>query len=252
MIAIKTSEEIAIMSEAGQKLAEVLHELEEAAAVGVRTLDLDKLALKLIRECGAEPAFLNYRPAGAREAYPFTLCASLNDCVVHGRPSNYALKDGDLLKLDLGLKYRGFYVDSAITVGVGDISKEARKLSDVTREALKRGVKACKPGKTLGDIGAAIEKYVVSHKFSVVKSLVGHGIGRELHEYPNVPNFGRPRTGEKLEPGMVLAIEPMVAAGSGETKTLSDDSFVTKDGSLVAHWEHTVAITTSGPRILTR
>lgn len=251
MITIKTAEEIATMAEGGRILAGILNMLRGEVRPGVETRTLDKLAYKLIKEAGAEPAFLGYRPAGAREAYPFTLCVSLNDGIVHGRPSDYKIREGDLVKLDLGLKYRGFYLDSAITVGIGKISGEAKKLIQVTQEALEKGIEECRLGKSTGDIGAAIEKHVKKSGFSVVRALTGHGIGRKLHEDPNVLNFGWPGTGEELKVGMVLAIEPMVVIGSGETKILPDDSFVTKDGSLAAHFEHTVAITDRGPRILT-
>ena len=252
MIAIKSPEEIEIMSEGGKILASVLVALRREVQPGVETKALDKLAYRLIKEAGAEPAFWGYRPAGSRAAYPFTLCVSLNECVVHGRPSDYKIREGDIVKLDLGLKYRSFYLDSAVTVGVGEIKGEAAKLIKATQDALERGINVCKPGKTTGDIGAAIEKYVKKNGFSVVRALTGHGIGRNLHEEPNVLNFGQPGTGEELRTGMVLAIEPMVAAGSGETKVLADDSFVTKDGSLAAHFEHTVAITEHGPIVLTK
>jgi methionyl aminopeptidase len=249
---LKTPAEIEIMADAGRRLASVVDCLKREARVGVTTIFLDKLARKLIRESGAEPAFLGYKPAGAVKPYPYAICASLNDVVVHGLPSDRALKDGDLLKIDLGLKYRGFYSDSAITIPIGNVGRAAEKLVRITREALDIGIAEARPGKTVGDIGYAIEKYVVSHKLSVVRSLTGHGIGRELHEEPQVLNFGRKGTGEELVAGMVLAIEPMVAMGSGATKQLADDSFVTADGSLAAHWEHTVAITEEGPRVLTR
>jgi methionyl aminopeptidase len=249
---LKTPAEIEIMAEAGRRLASVVDCLKREARAGVTTIFLDKLARKLIRESGAEPAFLGYKPAGAVKPYPYAICASLNDVVVHGLPSDRALKDGDLLKIDLGLKYRGFYSDSAITIPIGNVGRAAEKLVRITREALDIGIAEARPGKTVGDIGYAIEKYVVSHKLSVVRSLTGHGIGRELHEEPQVLNFGRKGTGEELVAGMVLAIEPMVAMGSGATKQLADDSFVTADGSLTAHWEHTVAITEEGPRVLTR
>lgn len=251
MVFLKTQNEIAIMSVAGKMLAGVLVKLKAATVVGETTIFLDNLAFRLIKEAGAEPAFLNYRPAGAKKAYPFTLCASLNDCVVHGLPSDYIIRDGDVVKLDLGLKYKEFYVDSAITVGVGNISKDVRKLISVTEESLRAGIKNAKPGKTLGDVGSAIQKIVEDNGFSVVRSLIGHGIGRNLHEDPPVPNFGRPGDGETLEEGMVIAIEPMVAMGSGATRVLKDDSFVTADGSLAAHWEHTVAITSKGQVVLT-
>lgn len=252
MIPIKSLEEVSIMAEAGRRLAEVLSELRRAVRVGVVTKILNSLALQLIHAREAEPAFLNYRPTGSNKPYPYSLCVSINETVVHGLPSDYAIKEGDLVKLDLGLRYKGFYVDSAITIGVGNISWEAAKLMQVTREALEKGIGVAKPGRTTGDIGATIEKFVMRNKFSVIKSLTGHGIGRELHESPNVLNFGNPGEGEELKAGMVLAIEPMVAASSGMTKVLPDDSFVTRDGSLAAHFEHTVAIMEHGPRVLTR
>src|SRR3989338_3760479 len=252
MIVLKASEEIEIMAEAGRKLARVFRALRVLVRVGVTTRSLDDASRALIKEEGAEPAFLNYRPAGSRKGYPFPLCASVNKTVVHGLPSNEPLKDGDLLKLDLGLRYRGFYADSAITVGVGNISREASRLMQVTEEALAKGMHEAKVGKTLGDIGHVIESHVKKNKFSIVQSLTGHGIGRGLHEDPYVLNFGRPGAGEELCAGMVLAIEPMVAAGSGASEQLKDESFVTSDGSLAAHFEHTVAITEKGPKILTK
>jgi methionyl aminopeptidase len=248
---IKTPEEIEIMSEAGHKLARVLKVLTTEVRAGVRTMHLEDMSFAMIKEQGADPAFLNYRPAGSAKAYPFTICVSVNDTIVHGQPSKYVIKDGDIVKLDLGLKYKGFYVDSAVTVGVGDISREAKKLVDVTRDALYRGIREALAGNTTGDIGHAIERYAIKNKFSVVRSLVGHGIGKNLHEEPAVPNFGRKGDGDDLVPGMVIAIEPMVAAGSGVTVQGKDDSFMTRDGSLSAHFEHTVAITKKGPRILT-
>lgn len=252
MTTIKTPAEVEIMAEAGQRLASVVEALRKEVRAGVTTIFLDKLAKKLIKESGAEPAFLGYRPAGSEKPYPFTICASLNDVVVHGLPSDYALKSSNILKLDLGLKYKGFYSDSAITVPVGAIGREAQKLIHVTREALNIGIAEARPGKMVGDIGCAIEKFVTKNGFSVVRSLTGHGIGRDLHEEPQVLNFGRKGEGEELVPGMVLAIEPMVAMGSGATKQLADDSFITADGSPSAHWEHTVAITEQGTRILTK
>jgi methionyl aminopeptidase len=252
MIVLKTPEEIEIMAEAGQKLGRVLHALRVLVRVGVTTKYLDEASHALIKEEGAEPAFLNYRPPGSRKGYPFTLCASLNETVVHGLPSDYALKDGDLVKLDLGLKLKGFYVDSAITVGIGNISREAKKLMAITEEALAKGIKEARVGKTTGDIGYVIESCAKKNKFSIVESLTGHGIGRGLHEDPYVLNFGKPGSGEELRVGMVIAIEPMVAMGSGASQQLRDESFITKDGSLAAHFEHTVAITAKGPRILTK
>lgn len=252
MAILKTPAEVEVMAEAGRRLAEVLLALQTEVKVGVKTLYLDELALKLIRGAEAEPAFLGYRPAGSRKAYPYSLCVSLNNTVVHGLPSDYLIKDGDLVKLDLGLRYKGFYVDSAVTVGAGRVGREALRLLNVTKEALDRAVAEARPGRTLGDIGNTIEKLVKKNKFSVVRALIGHGIGRELHEEPQVLNFGRAGGGEELRAGMVLAIEPMVAMGSGEVRQQEDESFATADGSLAAHFEYTVAITKDGPRILTK
>ncbi len=252
MITLKTPAEVEIMAEGGRILASILKKLRREVRIGLPTMYLDQLAFRLIKEAGAEPAFLGYRPAGARKAYPFTACISVNDCVVHGQPSEYKIKDGDIVKIDLGLKYKSFYLDSALTVGAGSINKETGKLISVTEEALQKGIKECKAGKTTGDIGAAIEKHIKKNGFSVVRSLTGHGIGKNLHEDPNILNFGRPGDGEELRAGMVIAVEPMVASGSGETRVLPDDSFATKDKSPSAHFEHTVAITQKGPVILTK
>ena len=240
------------MAEGGRMLAEVLHALRGEVHAGVVTLDLDRMARELILARGAKPAFLHYRPAGAVRAYPYTLCTSVNDVVVHGQPSKYALREGDILKLDLGLQYKGLYLDAAITVPVGEVSREARKLIVATEEALSAGIKEAKAERTLGDVGFAIEKVVKKNKFSVVDGLTGHGIGRALHEDPTVFNVGRKGVGEELEVGMVLAIEPMVAIGGSAIRQLLDESYGTADVSLAAHFEHTVAITESGPRILTK
>lgn len=252
MIILKTPEEIEIMAEGGKRLAEVLSALESEVAVGVTTKQLDRTAYQLIHKLGAKPAFLHYRPAGAGKAYPYTLCTSINEVVVHGQPSDYAIADGDLVKLDLGLIYKGFYLDSAITVPVGAITREAKKLITATRDALEAGIKEAFLGKTIGDIGHAIEAVAKKNKFGVAEGLIGHGIGHSLHEDPAVFNFGKPGTGEFLEEGMVLAIEPMITAGKGATVTRKDDSYATRDGSLAAHFEHTVAITPRGPRVLTK
>jgi methionyl aminopeptidase len=249
---IKSKEEIAIMREAGRKLGRVLARLEKIVRPGVTGLALDSAATDYIREEHAKPAFLNYKPNGASKAYPATLCFSVNDVVVHGVPSEYKVADGDLIKLDLGLVHEGFYADAAITVPVGNVSKKARELVEVTRQALERAVAMAKPGNTLGDIGHAIESFVVRHGFSVVDALTGHGIGRKLHEDPWVMNRGVPGKGEPLIAGMVIAIEPMIAIGKPAVRQLkSDESYATKDGSLSAHFEHTVAITENGAEILT-
>jgi methionyl aminopeptidase len=258
MLTLKKPEEIEIMAEAGRKLAEVLVRLEEETRAGVKTIALDRIAYQMIHKLGAKPAFLHYRPAGARQGYPYTLCTSLNSVVVHGQPSEYVIQDGDLVKLDLGLVYKGFYADAARTVAVGKVSKEAKRLVGATQDALAVAIEEARAGKTLGDVGAAIEKVAKKNKCSVVDGLTGHGIGRALHEDPTVWNMGKKGEGEELREGMVLAIEPMFAAGKGSgrmglkaVKQMRDESWATADGSLAAHFEHTVAITARGPKILT-
>jgi len=248
---LKTLAEIEVMAEGGRRLGNVLQELAAHTHAGVTTKALDRIAYRLIHKSGARPAFLHYRPAGARKAYPYTLCASVNSVVVHGQPSEYVIQDGDLVKLDLGLFYKGFAVDAAITVGVGSISREAKKLVAVTEDALIAGIKMATLGHTLGDIGFAIAKVVKANKYSVVEGLTGHGIGRSIHEDPPVFNFGTRGAGGALAEGMVLAVEPMVACGRGGIIQLRDESYGTADETLAAHFEHTIAITKDGPRILT-
>ncbi|HEX4104326.1 MAG TPA: type I methionyl aminopeptidase [Candidatus Paceibacterota bacterium] len=258
MLTLKKPEEIKIMAEAGRRLAEVLDHLAAETRAGVKTLQLDRIAYQMIHKLGAKPAFLRYKPAGAARAYPYTLCASLNSVVVHGQPSEYVIQDGDLVKLDLGLSYKGFFVDAARTVGVGAISKEAKRLMGATQDALAVAIGEARVGKTLGDIGAVIEKVARKNKCAVVDGLTGHGIGRALHEDPTVWNVGKKGEGEPLREGMVLAIEPMFAAGAGSgraglkaVKQMRDESWATVDSSLAAHFEHTVAITAHGPEVLT-
>lgn len=252
MIRLKTEKEIRELRLSGAILAAALAALKGKAKVGVRLGDLDELARNFIRKAGAEPAFLNYRPEGAKKAYPASICASVNETVVHGLPSKYKLRNGDVLKLDLGVNYKGYFTDAALTVGVGAISEAAQKLMAVTERALALAIKECRTGNHLGDIGWAIEDYVTKNGFAVVQGLTGHGVGFELHEDPSVYNYGEKREGLVLRPGLVLAIEPMVAIGSGEVRQKADDSFVTRDKSLTAHFEHTVALTERGPEILTR
>jgi len=251
MIILKNPEEIEAMAEGGHILAMVLQELKAAVKIGITTKELDTMAYKSITAAHAVPAFLNYRPTGAAHGYPATLCASINDGIVHGLPSNIALKEGDILKLDLGLRYKGFCSDAALTVAVGKISKKASDLIKATEAAFFAGMHEAVIGKTLGDIGFAIEDVAKKKGFSVAEGLTGHGIGRSLHEDPYVFNFGKRGKGEVLENGMVIAIEPMLNVGSGAIRELPDDSYVTKDGSLSAHFENTIAITEEGPRILT-
>lgn len=244
------------MAEAGKKLAVVLDFLVKSVKAGIRTNELDDIAFKLIKEAGCKPAFLNYKPHGAKKAYPATVCVSINEVVVHGVPSDYVIKDGDVVKIDIGLIHKGFYADAAVSVGIGAIGIKNRNLIETTKEALELGINEARPGNTLGDIGFVIEQHVKANGFSVVELLTGHGIGHELHEDPYVYNFGKRGEGDELKEGMALAIEPMVAAspppGGGKLKQLKDDSFATADGSFTAHFEHTVAITKDGPRILTK
>jgi len=239
------------MRDAGLRLAHVLQGLVCEVKVGIPTKTLDNECRRLIKEVGGKPAFLGYTPAGSKEPYPAALCVSVNDVVVHGVPGDYRIGDGDLVKIDIGLLYKGFYVDAATTVPVGSISEEARRLLRATEEALRLAVFEAREGNALGDIGATVQRHIESHGLSVIRDLCGHGIGRKLHEDPPVFNFGKRGEGIKLKAGMVLAIEPMVSAGSGEIIQRQDGSFATKDGSLSAHFEHTVAITSKDPIILT-
>lgn len=251
-ITIKTKEEIEILREGGKRLAFILNEVARKVAPGVSTKELDDYARKLIKERGDEPSFLNYTPKGAKYPYPASLCTSINDEVVHGIPSSdRILKEGDIVALDCGLKHRGLFTDMAITVPVGKIDSKAKKLLSVTKEALAAGI--AQTGRHIGDIGCVISEVARRYGFSVVRDLTGHGVGYAVHEDPHVPNFGKKGTGEKLVPGMVLALEPMINEGSGEV-VLSDDgyTFRTKDGSRNAHFEHTILITEGKAEILTK
>ncbi len=244
---LKTSEEIARIRAAGRVVRAVLDEVVRAVQPGISTAELDLLAEARTRERGAFPAFKGYL------GYPASICISVNDEVVHGIPSpRRRLRDGDLVGLDFGVVLDGFYGDAAETVPVGRAGPEVARLVEVTRAALARGVAAAVPGGRIGDIGEAVQSLVESQGFSVVREFVGHGIGRRLHEPPQVPNYGRRGTGPVLRPGLVLAIEPMVNAGLPDVRTLDDGwTAVTSDGSLSAHFEHTVAVTEAGPQVLT-
>ena len=251
MIALKSPREIEIMRRANAIVAEVLQELKRRVAPGVTTLDLDALAEEMTLKRNAIPAFKGYSVAG--RVYPCCLCASINEEIVHGIPSHRALREGDIIGLDYGVIYEGFYGDSALTVGVGKVSEEAQRLMDVTERSLYTGIEQLHEGKRLGDLGAAVQKVAESAGFSVVRSFVGHGIGKRLHEEPPVPNYGEPERGLRLKEGMVLAIEPMVNIGGHEVEIKEDGwTAVTKDGSLAAHFEHSVAITKDGPFILSQ
>jgi len=242
MIVLKTPEEVGVMAKASRVVAEVLEILREEVKAGISTDELDKLADETIRSRGALPAFKGYRN------YPKTLCASINEQVVHGIPSARRLKDGDIIGLDLGAIVGGFYGDSAITVPVGSIDPDARRLIEVTKRALMLGIEQAVVGNRLSDISHAVQSHVEDAGFSVVMDFVGHGIGRQLHEEPQVPNYGKPGQGPRLQAGMVLAIEPMVNAGKNAVRILEDRwTAVTLDGSLSAHFEHTIAIQARGP-----
>ena len=246
MIRIKSPDEVEKIRHSARLVAETLDYLAGQIRPGVSTLELDRLALEFIRRGGGQPSFLGYR------GYRHTICASINEEVVHGIPSRRVLKEGDVLSVDVGAMCEGFHGDSARTFGVGRIAPEAERLLRVTRESLAKGLEKVRAGNRLGDISAAIQAHVESNGFSIVRSLVGHGIGRDLHEDPQIPNYGRAGAGVLLKRGMVFAIEPMVNAGGFEVETLGDGwTVVSADGSLAAHFEHTVAVTEEGPDVLT-
>lgn len=251
MIQLKAPWELAIMRANGRRLAEVAFMLREAIMPGVTTADLDRLAEERIRQMGALPSFKGYR-VPRLPPFPATICASPNEQVVHGIPNNRPLQAGQIISVDMGLHYGGYHADMAFTAPVGDIDDRVRVLLDVTRESLYIGIARALPGLRVGDVGHAIENTVGRYGLGIVRQYVGHGIGRQLHERPSVPNYGKPNTLELLKPGMCLAIEPMITLGTGETRTLKDKwTVVTADGSWAAHFEHTIAITSEGPEILT-
>ncbi len=253
MIQLKTEKDIIKLREAGRRLASVLNQLVAEVKPGIITAQLNQQAIALIKELGDRPAFLNYRPAEAAEAYPAALCVSINDEIVHGLPTDRAIENGDLVTLDLGLNHQGYFTDMAITVAVGQVSGRVKDLMFATKEALALGIQAAQPGRHIGDIGFAIESYLKPKGFGIIKALAGHGVGFGVHEDPLVPNYGRPGRGEKLKPGMVLALEPMITLGSDQVILLDDGfTFATADGSISAHFEHTIVITDNGPEILTQ
>jgi methionyl aminopeptidase len=247
VIELKSAREIGLMRRGGHILHEVMDRLRTTVKPGMSTLEIDLDVEEFIRARGAIPAFKGYR------GFPATVCISINEEVVHGIPSSSRhVKEGDIVGLDLGCIVEGYYADCAFTLAVGDVPARVQQLLDVTRESLELGIKECRPGRRLSDVSHAIQSHVEGHGFSIVRAFVGHGIGRALHEEPQVPNFGDPGRGPQLRPGMVLAIEPMVTMGSWEVKILDDGwTAVTKDGSLAAHFEHTIAVTESGPEVLT-
>lgn len=252
MATVKDPWELTLMRQSGRRLAEVIAMLKEAVRPGISTIELDELAESMVRKLGGVPSFKGYRVLGIPDPFPATICASPNEQVVHGIPNGTALVEGDIISIDVGLVYGGYHSDSAFTVGVGDVAPEVRRLLDVTEQSLYEGIAQALPGNRIGDIGHAIQAHVQPHRFGIVREYVGHGIGRRLHEQPSVPNYGKAGRGNLLKAGMCVAIEPMVTLGSYKTKALEDGwTVVTTDGSLAAHFEHTVAITPKGPEVLT-
>ena len=246
MISIKSPREIEIMRRSGKITAKVLGDLMRAAKPGMTTRELDRLAESGIRAMGGVPTFKGYH------GYPCSICASVNDEVVHGIPGEYTLKDGDLLSIDIGTTFEGYVSDSAVTIPIGEVGENAKRLMRVTQESLMAGIEQMRKGNRLGDIGSAVQKYAESNGYGVVRELVGHGVGTKMHEEPQVPNYGRAGAGLELRPGLVLAIEPMITEGHYAVETLKDGwTVVTADGKLAAHFEHTIAVTDDGPKILT-
>ena len=246
MIIGKSKRELEKMRAAGQLVGQVRERLREMVEPGITTLDLDRAAEKMIRDAGALPTFKGYN------GFPYSICASVNEQIVHGFPSDYQLKEGDIFSLDCGVTLEGFVGDTATTVPVGKVSEEWLKLVRVTEECLERAIQKCHPGNHLGDIGWAVQEHAEANGFTVVRDYVGHGIGRRMHEDPQIPNYGRPGLGPKIKSGYCFAIEPMVNLGSHYTKVLADGwTVVTVDGQPSAHAEHTIAITDDGPEVLT-
>lgn len=246
MIKIKTPEEIKIMAEGGKILAGIMKELEKKVRPGVQTRELDRCAESLILDSKTKPSFKGYQD------FPAVLCTSINEEIVHAVPSDRSLKEGDIISLDLGLIYKGFHADMAVTLPVGKVDSESQRLIRITKKALKRGIKKIRPGNTVGDIGNTIQRFVESQGFNVVRELCGHGIGRELHEDPQILNYGKRHKGEELKEGQVLCLEPMVTIGGWKLKKTEDDhGYTTQDNSLSAHFEQTVAVTKDGSRVLT-
>jgi methionyl aminopeptidase len=247
MIICKSAAEIEKLRRSGRLVREILHEAQEQVKPGITTMDLEKFVERRLAQAKAKPAFKGYR------GYPCCLCASVNEQIVHGIPSNRRLNEGDIVSLDLGVVIDGFYGDSAMTVPVGEISDSLRRLLRVTEESLGLAIDKARVGNRLGDVSSAVEQHVVRSGFSVVREFVGHGIGRQLHEEPQIPNFGHPGYGPPLKEGMVLAIEPMVNVGGPGLKILDDQwTAVTADGAHSAHFEHMIAVTQNGPDVLTR
>ncbi len=250
-ITIKSPRELDLMREAGRVVASAKQAVKDAIRPGVTSKEMDAVAEEVIRKHGATPSFKGYKPTPSKPC-PATICFSFNEEIVHGIPGNRKIKSGDIVSVDFGAIVEGFHGDSAFTVAVGDVSEETERLISATKIALDKGISEAKEGARLTDISHAVQSYAESEGFSVVKEYVGHGIGRSLHEEPQVPNYGKPGRGPKLKVGMTLAIEPMLNVGTWQTKALDDGwTVVTADGELSAHYEHTIAVTENGPEILT-
>jgi methionyl aminopeptidase len=246
MIIGKSKRELEKMRASGQLVGKVLQSLREMVEPGITTMEIDRAAEKMIRDAGALPTFKGYN------GFPYSICASVNEQIVHGFPSNYKLKEGDIFSIDCGVTLEGFVGDTATTVPVGNVSEDWLKLVRVTEECLERAIQQCRPGNHLGDIGWAVQQHAEANGYSIVRDYVGHGIGRRMHEDPQIPNYGRPGGGQKIKAGYVFAVEPMVNLGSHFTKVLADGwTVVTLDGQPSAHAEHTIAITEEGPEVLT-
>ena len=246
MIIGKSKRELEKMRAAGQLVGQVLAHLRTLVKPGVTTMEVDRAAEKMIRDAGALPTFKGYN------GFPYSICASVNEQIVHGFPSNYRLQEGDIFSIDVGVTLEGFVGDTATTVPVGNVSEDRLKLIQVTEECLERAIEQCRPGKHLGDIGWAVQEHAEANGYTIVRDYVGHGIGRRMHEDPQIPNYGRPGLGQKIKAGYVFAVEPMVNLGSHHTKVLADGwTVVTMDGQPSAHVEHTIAITEEGPEVLT-
>jgi methionyl aminopeptidase len=247
MIIGKSQKEIDKMRASGQLVGRVLQELRAMVVPGITTLEVDRVAEKMIRDAGAQPTFKGYN------GFPFSICASVNEQVVHGFPSQYELKEGDIFSIDVGATLDGFVGDTATTVAVGQVTDDCARLMRVTEECLQLAIEQCRAGNHLGDIGFAVQSHAEAEGYSIVRDYVGHGIGRRMHEDPQIPNYGKPGKGPKIKNGYVFALEPMVNMGSLHTRTLKDGwTVVTVDGQPSAHFEHTVAITEAGPEVLTR
>jgi len=249
---ISGRQDIELLRQGGDKLARVLRDVSKRVRPGVATRELDLEAERLMREVGGRPSFKNYRSTGAQKPYPSSLCVSVNEEVVHGIPGARVLKEGDIVGLDIGMEYGGFFTDAAVTVSVGRVDLQKEKLILVTKRALEIAVESVKPGGHVGDIGEAVETYVASEGLDVVRELVGHGVGRAVHEDPEIPNWGKRGRGQELVEGMVLALEPMVVLGSPRVK-MNQDGWVwsTADGQPAAHFEHTILVTKNGAEIIT-